>query len=59
MREDVFGDDEPVHDREPEPWRPPVRCRKCKSDQTRFVTLTHEMSVYTCEICGTGFEVEE
>ena len=59
MIDDVFGDDEPVHGREPEPWRPPVHCRRCDSDQTRFVTLRYEMSVYECEICGAEFEIEE
>ena len=59
MREDVFGEDEPIHDREPDPWRPPAHCPKCHTDQTRFVTLKHEMSVYECELCGTQFEVEE
>ena len=57
--QDVFGDDEPVHDREPEAWRPPVPCPNCDSNETRFVTLRHEMSVYECEVCGTQFEVEE
>lgn len=57
--EDVFGDDEPIHDQEPEPWRPAVRCPKCDSDQTRFLSLQHEMSIYTCELCKTRFETEE
>ncbi len=57
--DDVFDDDEPVHDAEPEPWRPPVRCPQCHGDQTRFLTLHHEMSVYQCEVCGVKFETEE
>ena len=57
--EDVFGDNEPVHDQEPEPWRAPVRCPKCNSDQTRFRTLQYEMSIYECELCRTRFEIEE
>lgn len=59
MMQDVFGDDEPVHEHEPEPWRSPVRCPQCSREDTRFVTLQHEMSVYECTICGTQFEIEE
>ena len=59
MVEDVFDEDEPAHDWEPEPWRPPARCPGCNSDQTRLITLRHEMSVYECEVCGAQFEVEE
>jgi transcription elongation factor Elf1 len=58
-QDDVFGDDEPMHDGEPEPWRPAVRCPKCASDQTRLVTLHYEMSIYVCELCKTRFEIEE
>ena len=49
--------DEPTPEREP--WRPPVQCPQCGTDQTRFVALRHEMSVYTCEFCDVEFEVEE
>ena len=55
----VFDDDEPVHDAEPEPWRPPVQCPQCQRTDTRFVTLRQEMSVYACEICNVRFELEE
>jgi len=34
-------------------------CPKCNSQDTRFVELREEMSVYGCNICGYRFEIEE
>ena len=56
---DVFEGDEPVQDRQPEPWRPPARCPQCHGNQTRLVSMEYEMSVYECEVCGIQFEAEE
>jgi len=40
-------------------WHPPVQCPKCGSTDTHFVEPYYEMSIYECNICGCGFEVEE
>jgi len=57
MSADFFDEDEPID--EPPAWRPPVRCPACQSEETRLVTLHHEMSVYACERCHAQFEIEE
>ena len=57
--QDFFQEGEAVPEGEPAPWRPPVHCPRCQTDQTRFVELRYEMSVYACELCGAQFEVEE
>jgi len=61
MREDFSDEDEESvpEQEEPEAWRPPARCPHCLGNQTRFLTLNYEMSVYECELCGIQFEVEE
>lgn len=55
---DFFQEGDDVPDEAPT-WHPPVKCPKCYSDQTRFVALKYEMSVYVCEICNIQFEEEE
>lgn len=56
--DDALFDDEPVPEEEPTAWRAPARCPECHGNQTRFVSMNYEMSVYTCDVCGTEFEVE-
>ena len=56
---DAFEEDEPLGDPEAESWRPPARCPQCLGNQTRFITLHYEMSVYECEVCGIQFEADE
>ncbi len=58
MADDFFEEGERPPD-EPASWRPPVACPQCSQTRTRLVTLRHEMSVYTCELCRIEFEVEE
>lgn len=52
-------DDEPGPEEESGVWRPPARCPECRGNQTRFVGMNYEMSVYECEVCGTKFEAED
>ena len=56
--QDVFDEGEPVYGSEPEPWQPPPRCPQCHGNQTRFMTLNYEVSVYACDMCGIQFETE-
>ena len=56
--QDAF-DEEPLHEQEPESWRPPAECPQCHGTQTRLMTLRYEMSIYECEACGIQFETEE
>ena len=53
------SEEDPAPEWEPEPWRPPAVCPQCGSTDTRLLTLRHEMSVYTCEVCHVQFETEE
>ena len=57
--EPLEGEEEPVPQEEPEPWRAPAVCPQCHGTETRFVELRYEMSVYVCERCACEFEVEE
>ena len=57
--QDVFGEEEPAFEAEPESWRPPARCPQCRTAQTRFIRMEYEASVYECDICGIQFEAEE
>ncbi len=50
---------EPPESDEAPPWRPPVICPNCGSNETRFVEPRHEMSVYECGVCQAQFEEEE
>jgi len=57
--QDDFGEDEPAYAPDAEPWRLPARCPHCLGNQTRFISLSYEMSVYECDVCGIQFEAEE
>ena len=54
-----FDEGEPQFEPEPEPWRPPVACPRCQSQETRFLTMNYERSIYACQACGNEFEIEE
>ena len=56
--QEIFGEGEPAYEPEPEPWRPPARCPQCLGNQTRFLTVSDEMAVYECDVCGIQFETE-
>lgn len=58
-REEPPFDDEPVPEEKSAVWRPPARCPECRANQTRFVGMNYEMSVYECDVCGTKFEAED
>ena len=60
MRDDKNPfDDVPGPEEESAVWRPPARCPECRGNQTRFIGMNYEMSVYECAVCGTEFEVED
>ena len=59
MQQENFFEEGELFPEEPSVWKPPVPCPRCGLNDTRFLTLTYEVSVYICDVCSTRFEIDE